>query len=137
PPSSSLNRSGKTDAFRRFPIPFVQMILLSIVPSIGSVHFAWKTGNLLPLILYPIVSLVTFFLYADDKARAKRGAWRTSEATLHLCELAGGWIGGFIAQRRFRHKSRKKSYQLIFWLIVIIHYIFWFIWLFVGKMIIS
>ncbi|MGB7058716.1 MAG: cold shock and DUF1294 domain-containing protein, partial [Geitlerinemataceae cyanobacterium] len=106
PPSSSLNRSGKTDAFRRFPIPFVQMILLSIVPSIGSVHFAWKTGNLLPLILYPIVSLVTFSLYADDKARAKRGAWRTSEATLHLCELAGGWIGGFIAQRRFRHKSR-------------------------------
>jgi uncharacterized membrane protein YsdA (DUF1294 family) len=83
------------------------------------------------------MSLLTFVLYADDKSRAKRGNWRTSEKTLHLCELAGGWLGGFVAQRRLRHESSKGSYQAEFWAIVMIHYIVWLIWLFLGKSIIS
>jgi uncharacterized membrane protein YsdA (DUF1294 family) len=87
------------------------------------------TANPIPLILYPVMSVLTFALYADDKSRAKRGAWRTSEQTLHLCELAGGWIGGFIAQRKLRHKSIKSSYQIVFWAIVALHLIFWLGWL--------
>ncbi|MBD2013260.1 DUF1294 domain-containing protein [Microcoleus sp. FACHB-53] len=83
------------------------------------------------------MSLLTFVLYADDKSRAKRGGWRTSENTLHLCEFAGGWLGGFVAQRRLRHKSSKRSYQAKFWAIVMIHYIVWLIWLFLGNSIIT
>lgn len=112
-----------------FPFPVLEALLLSILPLVGALHFAWKTANPLPLILYPAISLLTFALYADDKFRAKRGSRRISEKTLHLCELGGGWLGGFVAQRRLRHKSRKKSYQFEFWTIVILHYIVWFGWL--------
>jgi uncharacterized membrane protein YsdA (DUF1294 family)/cold shock CspA family protein len=120
----------------------IGIVLLSALPLIGAVHFAWRIAiilpplNLLPLILYIGVSFITFTLYADDKYRSEHGQWRTSEATLHLSELFGGWMGGFIAQRTIRHKSRKSSYQMVFWAIVIIHHIFWLGWLLFNKAII-
>lgn len=137
PTSSSSNNKATSNAASTSRFPVLEVLLLSILPLLGAIHFAWTTSNPLPLILYPVMSLLTFVLYADDKSRAKRGNWRTSEKTLHLCELAGGWLGGFVAQRRLRHKSSKGSYQVEFWGIVTIHYIVWLIWLFLGKNIIS
>ncbi|ACK65390.1 cold-shock DNA-binding domain protein [Rippkaea orientalis PCC 8801] len=126
------NRANPSDTIvSSFPI--VEVVLLSLLPLVGAIHFAWTTRNPLPLVLYPVMSLVTYALYADDKSRAKRKDWRTSEQILHLCELAGGWLGGFIAQRILRHKSQKESYQATFWVIVIIHYIAWLFWLFLGR----
>lgn len=115
----------------------LETLILSILPVAGAIHFLLTTANPLPLILYPIMSWLTFTLYANDKARAKQGKWRISENTLHLCELAGGWIGAFVAQRRLRHKSRKYSYQLVYWAIVAVHLVFWFNWLFLGKTLIN
>lgn len=68
--------------------------------------------------LYLGMSLLTFIAYALDKHAAKTGRWRTPEATLHLMELAGGWPGALLAQQLLRHKNRKLSYQLAFWIIV-------------------
>ncbi len=67
-------------------------------------------------------STLTFFLYAYDKSKAKRGAWRTSESTLHLFALAGGWPGAAIAQQTLRHKSQKKEFRFVFWLTVIANF---------------
>lgn len=131
-PFVSLSNRPASTAVRKYPFPILEVLLLSILPLIGSLHFTWITGNPTPLILYPIMSLLTFAVYADDKSRAKRGDWRTPEQTLHLCELLGGWLGGFIAQRRLRHKSIKSSYQVVFWAIVAFHIIFWVDWLFLG-----
>jgi uncharacterized membrane protein YsdA (DUF1294 family)/cold shock CspA family protein len=78
-----------------------------------------------PLLAYPVVSLLTFALYWDDKRSATRGAWRTSEAMLHFFELLGGWPGALIAQQMFRHKTRKVSFQVVFWAIVLVHQAFW------------
>jgi uncharacterized membrane protein YsdA (DUF1294 family) len=39
------------------------------------------------LLFYLALSLVTFIVYAIDKAKAKKGAWRTQESTLHLLAL--------------------------------------------------
>lgn len=130
--ASSSNRANPFNV-NVLSFPIVELVLLSLLPFAGAIHFTWTTRNPLPLILYPAMSLVTYALYADDKSRAKRKDWRTSEQTLHLCELAGGWLGGFIAQRVLRHKSQKESYQAAFWAIVIIHYIAWLFWLFLGK----
>jgi uncharacterized membrane protein YsdA (DUF1294 family) len=113
--------------------PLVEVVLLSLLPLVGTIHFTLTTRNPLPLVLYPAMSLATYALYADDKSRAKRKDWRTPEQTLHLCELAGGWLGGFIAQRMLRHKSQKESYQAAFCVVVIIHYIAWLFWLFLGR----
>ena len=68
-----------------------------------------------------LVSLVTWSLYRSDKRKARAGAWRTPESTLHLAELAGGWPAAFLAQRHYRHKIMKPDYQFIFRCIIILH----------------
>lgn len=79
--------------------------------------------ELLPLLVlvYGLMSLICFIAYYRDKQFAVKGLPRTPEARLHLYELLGGWPGGFLAQRLIRHKNRKLSYQLLFWLIVLLH----------------
>ena len=76
--------------------------------------FAWKLSSAWP-------AAATLLAYRSDKRRAESGAWRIPESTLHLAELLGGWPGAFLAQRRFRHKISKTSYQIIFWGIVALH----------------
>ncbi|MEG3438949.1 DUF1294 domain-containing protein [Pannus brasiliensis CCIBt3594] len=122
-------RKTLSDSLPNYPFPFLGLSLLSILPIIGSIQFFLTMGNPIPLFLYPLMSVVTFNLYADDKSRARRGDRRTPEKTLHLCELFGGWPGGFIAQRKLHHKSIKTSYQIIFWAIVGLHLAFWIAWL--------
>ena len=79
--------------------------------------------ELLPIMLlvYGLMSVICYLAYARDKTFAQKGLPRTPEARLHLYELLGGWPGGLLAQRRIRHKNRKLSYQLMFWLIVLLH----------------
>jgi len=77
------------------------------------------------LAIYAVMSVACFIAYYRDKRKALRRQWRTPEATLHLLELLGGWPGGLIAQLALRHKIRKVAYQLIFWLIVMLHGLVW------------
>ncbi|WP_226895728.1 cold shock and DUF1294 domain-containing protein [Luteolibacter marinus] len=87
----------------------------------------WLAGLFLPgpdwgvMALMGVVSMIAWITYQQDKQAAGAGRWRTSESTLHLMEFLGGWPGAFLAQRRFRHKTRKPSYQAAFWGIVLIH----------------
>jgi len=74
---------------------------------------------------YVALSLVTVLVYAIDKRKATAGTWRVKENTLHLLELVGGWPGGLAAQHIFHHKTRKASFQLAFWAIVILHLAGW------------
>ena len=73
-------------------------------------------GTLPPFVLaiYIVTSLLTIILYWTDKRAAKNGTQRTPEKTLQLLSLAGGWPGGLFAQRIFRHKSSKKSFQFAY-----------------------
>lgn len=80
-------------------------------------------------------SLVTILLYHSDKKKADSGEWRTAEATLHLWEILGGWPGAFLAQRRYRHKIRKFSYQFVFWLIVALYQLAAVAWLARAKVV--
>ena len=131
--SGNLKSGAKSRSATPSNFPIVEVLLLSILPLLGMIHFTWTTRNPLPLVLYPVMSLVTYASYVDDKARAKQNTWRIPEQNLHLYELAGGWLGGFIAQRVLRHKSKKESYQAVFWAIVIVHHIGWLFWLFWGN----
>ena len=70
---------------------------------------------------YGFLSLITFAVYAMDKRKARLERWRIKESMLHLLDLAGGWPGGFLAQRMLHHKSRKTKFQVIFWCTVILH----------------
>ena len=68
-----------------------------------------------------VLSWITYAAYASDKRKARKEAWRTPETYLHLLELAGGWPGAWVAQRRLRHKCSKTSYQFEFWMIICLH----------------
>lgn len=67
------------------------------------------------------LSLFTFFAYWQDKYAAGKGAWRISEATLHLWSLAGGWPGAWLAQQALRHKSSKQEFRSVYWATVVLH----------------
>ena len=43
--------------------------------------------------LYVAASIITFSAYARDKSAARNDGWRTSENTLHILALIGGWPG--------------------------------------------
>ena len=79
--------------------------------------------------LYLIMSIVTFCAYALDKWKAKRGAWRTPEKTLHILELCCGWPGAMAAHKWLRHKSYKPSFRRVFWCMVVLNLIFLFLML--------
>jgi uncharacterized membrane protein YsdA (DUF1294 family) len=66
------------------------------------------------LVLYLGTSLAAAVAYRVDKSAAQSGRWRTAESTLHVLALMGGWPGALVAQRVFRHKSRKPSFRAAF-----------------------
>jgi uncharacterized membrane protein YsdA (DUF1294 family) len=85
---------------------------------------AWQFYGRLPLAvlgLYVVASVVAFLAYGHDKSAAVRKAWRVQESTLHLFSLLGGWPGALAAQRLFRHKSSKASFQTTYWITVVLN----------------
>lgn len=58
-------------------------------------------------------NVLAYMAFGIDKGRAERGEWRIPEVTLLLLALAGGWIGAKLAQRRFRHKTRKQPFAAV------------------------
>lgn len=68
---------------------------------------------------YALMSALSLSLYGLDKRAAMRGGRRTPEARLHFFELLGGWPGALLAQRMFRHKTRKTSFLVVFYVAVV------------------
>ena len=66
------------------------------------------------------LSITAFFIYGFDKAQAQRSGLRVPEVILHLLSLLGGSPGAFVAMRVFHHKTSKRSFQVVFWLIVVV-----------------
>ena len=71
--------------------------------------------------LYLIASALAFVAYALDKSAARNDQWRTNEGALHLFALVGGWPGALAAQRLLHHKSKKRSFQIVFWATVVLN----------------
>jgi uncharacterized membrane protein YsdA (DUF1294 family) len=68
-----------------------------------------KLPWLLALLL--AINALTIFCFWADKQRARRGAWRISEANLLGLALIGGSPGALAARRLFRHKTRKEPFS--------------------------
>lgn len=128
--NSTRNAGG---AIQHLRLKLLVFAILGALPLTGSVLFWLRGISLIPLAAYGIVSVLAFFLYWSDKRKARADRWRTPENILHAVELAGGWPGALLAQQVFRHKTRKVSYQVLFWIIVLLHQVFWIDQLFLGA----
>jgi uncharacterized membrane protein YsdA (DUF1294 family)/cold shock CspA family protein len=93
---------------------FVFLAFVAGAVTVGKLPF-------LVLIAYLLGSCVAYLAYVFDKAAALKGQWRTPESTLHLFSLVGGWPGAMLAQRTLRHKTQKQSFQVVYWVTVVVN----------------
>jgi len=79
--------------------------------------------NLNIVIILIAINIITFVAYGLDKYYARNSLWRIPEGILLLLTLCGGGIAGFAARRFFRHKTKKLSFVIKFWIMIIIQVI--------------
>ena len=82
-----------------------------------------------------IMSVIAFILYALDKEKAKRGAWRIPEAVLLGWGFFGGAVGALCAMKTLRHKTKHWYFRFGFPAILILELAgaAWLVWYFCIK----
>ena len=90
---------------------YMVLILLAVMDKLSWLVVGW----------YIALGLITYLMYAKDKAAAQSGDWRTPESTLHLLSTLGGWVGAMVAQTYLRHKSQKADFRMTYYLTVLIN----------------
>ena len=126
-------RPRPSKPMRQLSAKILGFVLLCLLPAAGFARLAEQGSHWL-LLAYLLASVLAFAAYLHDKRRALRNGWRTPEARLHLLELLGGWPGALIAQQLLRHKTRKLSFQLVLWLIVMLHQVVWLDYLYFQRL---
>lgn len=118
-----IRHAGQKTEVPRAPsrVPRAKLGLATLLAGVASAAF-----GLLPTVLagiYIAMSALSYLMYRSDKIAAQSEASRTPEASLHLADLLGGWPGALIAQQQFRHKTAKRSFQMVFWATVVVNLI--------------
>lgn len=108
PPSNASTGNFEFLITTAFLIFIITMCLLGKLPN----AVVW---------LYLIASTLAFCAYALDKSAAQKNQWRIKESTLHVFALVGGWPGALVAQKMLRHKSKKQSFRVVFWITVLVN----------------
>ena len=70
--------------------------------------------------LFISANVATFFLYGLDKWQSTGRGLRVPEKILWLTAFVGGSIGAITGMNAFRHKTRKTSFQLVLWALILI-----------------
>jgi len=119
------NQTQEQKTRREYRLGMLPILVIATIPFVFSSLLIKEQHNFIPFFTYLLMSLATFIVYAYDKTKAHKNEWRVSEQKLQLLALLGGWPGALITQRVIRHKNKKTSFQVIFWIIVIIHIAIW------------
>jgi uncharacterized membrane protein YsdA (DUF1294 family) len=104
---------------------------------------AFSTGLYFWLYLGPIFSwlivanILTFFAYGLDKFLAIKEYSRIPEQVLHTLMFCGGTPAAFLGQSLFQHKTSKKTFRRVFWLLFLgqIVLLAGYIWIFKPEII--
>jgi len=67
-----------------------------------------------------LMQAITIGLYWLDKRAARTQAARVPEYVLLLAGFMGGTLAALFAMHRFRHKTKKASFRLKFWLLTLV-----------------
>ncbi len=105
----------------------------------GPANKGWEASSIVALLIFAIsylvltavwnlsiyvgvaylgMSIVCSGFYWHDKVSAQRGEWRTSEESLIVLGVLGGWPGAIVAQQLLRHKTTKQSFRVMHWFTV-------------------
>ena len=121
----SNRKSGNSLLTTSIVLSVAFLISLTALVVFYDVSFHFVTG-------YLLISMFTFICYGLDKRAAQKGSWRTPEVHLQVLALGGGWPGAFFAQQMLRHKSKKLSFRIQLWLMMLIN-VGAFVWFFVPN----
>jgi len=97
---------------------------VNVIPGAKQTSPFFLYGMTAVIIAYIVsVNLTTFLFYGYDKMIAGGSFLRVPELVLQGLSLSGGSPAGLIAQKFFRHKTVKGSFQLVYWAIVVVQVI--------------
>ena len=88
-------------------------VVVAFIVALLVVDARWAIPDWVAL-LYLVLSILCFVVYAVDKSAAVAGRRRISENTLLGLGLLGGWPGAILAQQLLRHKLRKRQFMVPF-----------------------
>ena len=72
------------------------------------------------LAYFLLITIVAFALMGIDKHKAKKGAFRISEASLFITAILGGSIGSVAGMLIFHHKTNHWYFQVFMPLITLL-----------------
>ena len=90
--------------------------VLCRTPDIADISWSDKSCDILYL---GVINLVTFIVFAIDKANARANRSRIRIVTLLGLSFAGGSVGGLISMYLFRHKTQKDYFTVGMPLIIV------------------
>ena len=116
-----LARAYRYNAAHFASMPAMPYLVLAVFALLYLAATVLVQLPLLVAAVYGVMSITCFAVYAIDKRAARAKAWRTPEKTLWLLGLLCGWPGALLAQQWLRHKTAKRSFQLVFWITVVVN----------------
>ncbi len=81
------------------------------------------------LAYFLIITIVAFAMMGIDKQKAKKGAFRISEASLFVTAMLGGSIGSVAGMLVFHHKTQHWYFQVFMPLITLLQMTGLLIWI--------
>lgn len=67
-----------------------------------------------------VINLITIFIFGFDKSRSQENGRRIREKTLLSLAFIGGTPAALYAMSLFRHKTKKYSFQIPLYLIMLV-----------------
>ena len=92
----------------------------------------FKFGYLV-LTYFVLITVVAFALMGIDKNKAKKGAFRISEASLFITALIGGSIGSTAGMLVFHHKTNHWYFQVFMPLITLVQFTAILMWILIKM----
>ncbi|MDM8561671.1 cold shock and DUF1294 domain-containing protein [Candidatus Parabeggiatoa sp. HSG14] len=113
--------------------PYYLYGIAAIIMTIATtVFFSYQMGLHIIVAYIASINLSTLLFYGYDKMIAGGSLLRVPEWILHGLSIFGGSPTGLIAQKLFRHKTIKGSFQWVYWTIVVVQIVL-LIWLLVIE----
>ncbi|PSN63397.1 DUF1294-domain-containing protein [Corynespora cassiicola Philippines] len=116
----------QTRRHRPLTVATVAGICSLIIPALSMIRSFDSRGLKFVLGYTAIMSGITFLVYGYDKIQSRNLEWRVKETTLHTLALLGGWPGALAGMHYFQHKTRKGTFQVPFWIIIMAWQVVWF-----------